>query len=208
VTKLQNITIALGGMLQAATLVNEIAHYGSCNIPAFEASLESLYKIDSDTVESVYGGVENIRLGLIQLDRLLRTQPKDFSKLILRYVIGFMHLEKYLQKRSSLTNQLKTDLERISGQVNFFSNTHDVIIHNIATSYRDIFNKSAYKIVVRGKKEYLVANDIQERVRALLLAGIRSAVLWRQLGGNRLQLILQRNRIAKEAMNLIKLDSH
>ena len=207
-TKLQNITIALGGMLQSATLINEIAHYGTCNMHSFITSIESLYKIDSDSVESVYGGVENIRLGLIQLDRLLRTQPKDFPKLILRYVIGFMHLERYLHKRSTLTNQLKTDLERISGQVNFFSNTHGVIIHNIASSYKDIFNKSAYKIIVRGKKEYLAANDIQEKVRALLLTGIRSAVLWRQLGGNRLQLIFQRNRIAKEAMNLIKLDSH
>ena len=206
--KLQNITIALGGMLQAATLVNEIAHYGSCNIHAFEASIESLYKIDSDSVESIYGGLENVRLGLIQIDRLLRTQPKDFPKLILRYVIGFMHLEKYLQKRSKLTNQLRIDLERISGQVNFFSNTHDVIIHNLANSYKDIFNKSAYKIVVRGKKEYLSANDVQERIRALLLAGIRSAVLWRQLGGNRLQLIFQRNRIAKEAINLIKFDTN
>ena len=43
-----------------------------------------------------------------------------------------------------------------------------------------------------------------ERIRALLLAGIRSATLWRQLGGNRWQLFFSRRKILKDAYALLR----
>lgn len=42
------------------------------------------------------------------------------------------------------------------------------------------------------------------KIRALLLAGVRSAVLWRQVGGRRWQLFLWRNKFAKLAKKLIE----
>ena len=39
-------------------------------------------------------------------------------------------------------------------------------------------------------------------IRALLLAGIRSAVLWRQLGGRRWRLVTQRQRLLQIAHDL------
>jgi high frequency lysogenization protein len=38
-----------------------------------------------------------------------------------------------------------------------------------------------------------------------LLAGIRSAVLWRQLGGTRFQLLFSRKRIVSDAEELLEL---
>ena len=46
-----------------------------------------------------------------------------------------------------------------------------------------------------GDPQLLKQVDNQHKVRALLLAGVRSAVLWRQLGGKRRQILLNRQRI-------------
>ena len=37
--------------------------------------------------------------------------------------------------------------------------------------------------------------EVANRVRTLLLAGIRSATLWRQVGGHRWQLLFQRKKL-------------
>ncbi|HAL7526237.1 TPA: DUF489 family protein, partial [Escherichia coli] len=40
-------------------------------------------------------------------------------------------------------------------------------------------------------------------VRATLLAGIRAAVLWHQVGGGRLQLMFSRNRLTTQAKQIL-----
>ena len=42
---------------------------------------------------------------------------------------------------------------------------------------------------------HLQQTDTAAKIRALLLAGIRSARLWRQLGGHRWQLIFSRRKL-------------
>jgi high frequency lysogenization protein len=44
---------------------------------------------------------------------------------------------------------------------------------------------------------------VQSKVRAALLAGIRSAVLWQQVGGGRLQLMFSRQRLLSEAKTIL-----
>ena len=51
---------------------------------------------------------------------------------------------------------------------------------------------------------FLIGALIAAKVRATLLAGIRSAVLWRQSGGNRWQLIFGRRKIIEQAGRLLK----
>jgi CII-binding regulator of phage lambda lysogenization HflD len=41
------------------------------------------------------------------------------------------------------------------------------------------------------------------KVRASLLAGIRAAVLWHQVGGGRLQLMFSRNRLTTQAKQIL-----
>jgi high frequency lysogenization protein len=42
------------------------------------------------------------------------------------------------------------------------------------------------------------SNQQRLEIRALLLAGIRSARLWRQLGGHRWQLVISRRKLLNE----------
>ena len=59
-----NQTIALAGIAQAAALVQQLALKGTCDQDAFEGSISSLLKIDSDSVIDVYGSLSALKLGI------------------------------------------------------------------------------------------------------------------------------------------------
>ncbi len=52
---------------------------------------------------------------------------------------------------------------------------------------------------MQGEPALLKNAEVANRIRALLLAGIRAAVLWRQVGGSRLKLLFGRKRIVQGA---------
>ena len=59
------------------------------------------------------------------------------------------------------------------------------------------------RIIIKGEHGYLSDPHNANKVRTILLAGIRAAVLWRQSGGTRPKLILQRKKIHEAAKQLM-----
>ena len=53
----------------------------------------------------------------------------------------------------------------------------------------------AKKIHILGSPDYLRQELVQNKIRAVLLAGIRSAVLWKQMGGTKWQILFFRRKI-------------
>jgi high frequency lysogenization protein len=60
-----------------------------------------------------------------------------------------------------------------------------------------------YRIQVKGEQKFLENPENINKVRALLLAGVRSAVLWRQKGGSRLQLLFSRAKTLQTTTRLL-----
>jgi len=58
--------------------------------------------------------------------------------------------------------------------------------------------------MVRGAELYLQNPDNQNRIRALLLGGVRAAMLWRQVGGKRRHILFNQRQIAAEARAYLK----
>ncbi len=69
----------------------------------------------------------------------------------------------------------------------------------MAGIYVDVISPLGPRIQVTGSPQVLQNTQVQNKVRAALLAGIRSAVLWQQCGGGRLQLMFSRQRLLNEA---------
>lgn len=201
-TKQKDSTIALAGIFQAAALINEIAHHGSCEAAALEASINSIYKIDSITVSDVFGDVLGVRLGLIQLERLFNNN-KNFPQQIMRYAIGLLYLEKCLRKSKKLMDDLADGLKRITRQLKYHAALDAVMIENLATLFKDVFGQLDFRIQIIGKREYVTPDDLAAKIRAILLAGVRATVLWRQLGGSRWQLLFKRHMIERQAKELL-----
>ena len=201
-TKQENIILALAGIFQSAALVNEIANHGNCEGNTFATSINSIYKIDSASTVDVFSGVAGVRFGLVQLERLLANN-KDFPPNIMRYVIGLLYIEKHLRKSKQLGAELANRLKSVNRQLDYYAPLDAPLIDNLASIYNDIFAQLSYRIQVIGKRQYLTADDLIAKVRAVLLAGIRAAVLWRQLGGNRWQLLFKRNSMERSVKTLL-----
>jgi high frequency lysogenization protein len=84
------------------------------------------------------------------------------------------------------------------------------MLSNLASIYSDLISPIGAKIQVAGNPALLQKNDNQNKVRALLLAGVRAAVLWRQLGGKRRHILFKRQAIlsaGEQALEQIKRQS-
>ncbi|MFT4730391.1 MAG: high frequency lysogenization protein [Granulosicoccus sp.] len=73
------------------------------------------------------------------------------------------------------------------------------MISNLANLYRSSISQVSPRIMVSGDPDYLNDNNIASTIRASLLGGLRSVVLWRQCGGSRPKLILSRSQYLKHA---------
>jgi len=196
-------TLALAGMFQAAALVRLLATTGQVDNSDMEASLETLFVTEPENTLAVYGRVENLYTGLQTLIQQLNGgAQRDMD--IARYVIGLLHLCNKLMKNDTMMSQLAEGVERARAQLAHFPLTHENVIANLAGTYSDTISQLQPKIMVAGDSRYLSDNANANKVRALLLAGMRSAVLWRQLKGNRWQILLQRNRFIEEAQYLLE----
>lgn len=198
-----NRCLALAGLFQAADLVRQVAREGHADPRAVEASLGSIFFIDSVSVSEIYGGLAGIRAGL----QLLRTQlrgPHSAGVLeVARYAITLMQLEKRLSKRAESLAALRLGIERIGIQARYFSRTHTTVIAALAELYRATISPLSPPVIVHGNPALLETADRAELIRALLLAGMRSAVLWRQSGGGRWNLLFARARLLTTTEQLL-----
>lgn len=199
----QDQTIALAGVMQSAKLVQQMAREGKISGAAMETSLESLFKIDSKNVIDVYGSVSGVTTGLRTLHRQMSGDTAQQDMEITRYIIALLHLEKKVSRNQKMLQHIATELERIKGQMNYFSLMHENVLASLATLYQETISTLMPRIIVQGEPSYLSQQANANKIRALLLAGIRSAVLWRQTGGNRWQFIFGRGAYLKTTKELL-----
>ncbi len=198
-----NQTIALAGIAQVAVLVQQLATKGTCDQQAMEASIGSVLKIDSDSVADVYGGLSGLRLGFDQLNgQITGTRPPDPEQS--RYAASIVYLENKLSKRPDLLETIQTGIYKAQAQGEHFGTSHDNVIANLGDLYQRTVSTIKPRIMVNGDQAFLSRPDVANKIRALLLAGIRSCLLWRQCGGSRWKIIFYRNKIQTELLNLIK----
>lgn len=200
---LQDITLALAGVVQAAVLVEQVAKTGNADQDAMKCSIESLFDLNPASTLAVYGGSpQNLRLGLEALRDMLAGKHKHQEAM--RYALGALHLQKKLAGRRDMLNTIASRISQAAGQAEHFSSTHENVVGNLGQIYSETISTFRFRIQVMGDYNYLQQTRIASQIRALLLAAIRSAILWRQLGGNRWQLLLQRKAITSQIEQLLR----
>jgi high frequency lysogenization protein len=192
--------IALAGVLQAADLVRGIARRGQANPMDVETCLNSLIKIDAASSDDVYDGILRLRTGLQLLEQQLGN-PRDME--LTRYVVTLLSLERKLSQRSDLLRAIRTGIENIIPNLAHFPIEHSNSIARFAEIYLHSLSTLSPRIMVSGAPVHLNNPENSNRIRALLLAGIRAAALWRQSGGGRLTLLLRRNPLLRETRRLL-----
>jgi high frequency lysogenization protein len=194
--------IALAGVFQAASLAAKIAESGTAESESVEASIHSLFKINADSAEDVYGGLRGVELGLRLIQRQLGDKQTD-NVVVTQYVIALLHLEGKLRKQPAMLEQIKEGIQLADRRMDHFPLLHTNIIAQLADIYSNSISTLKPRIMIQGDPLHLQNPDNVNRIRALLLSGIRSAILWRQCGGGRFQVIFNRKKLAEEARRLL-----
>jgi high frequency lysogenization protein len=204
---LQEITLALAGVIQAVVLVEQAAKTGYVQPDAYKCSIESLFDLNPKSTLAVYGGdTQNLRLGLEALRDMLNGQHKHQDAM--RYGLGALHLQKKLAARKDMLGVVASRIAQAAAQAEHFSSTHENVIGNLGQIYSETISTFRFRIQVMGDHNYLQQARIASQIRALLLSAIRSSMLWRQLGGNRWQLLFQRKAMATIVDNLLRSPLH
>lgn len=206
---LHDQTLALAGLFQATNLVQQIAHNGQCSTSSFETCIRSLFATDPATTLDVYGGdLADIREGLVTLSSVLSQQSKPQDAEVLRYALNLIHLESKLNRRPDMLDVIANRIDQARHTASHFGYTHSNLVGNLASIYADTISTFRLRIQVTGNPSILQRDENAAKVRALLLAGIRSAVLWRQSGGRRWQLIFSRKKVIHQARQLVEQANH
>jgi len=186
-------------MFLSAELVQNIANNGEFDEGHMQIVLESVFTLDADTVESVYGGKSNLRAGQQRLiDQLDGTDSKPNLQ-ITQYILNLLKLENKCQSDTELLSRIRRGIENAEQMRSHYDTLDNEVISMLAKIYTDNISNLSPRIVVHGNREYLEQELHANRIRACLLAGIRSAVLWRQCGGTRWKIVSGRQKYVQQA---------
>ena len=211
-TTLRPRTLALAGLFQAARLAQDLARRGQTDNAAFAASLQSILRLDAPSTEDVFGGPAGVTLGLTLLRDQLKAPADAAAVEMLRYVVALLLLERRLSTRPDMLQRMGEEIKQIESRMQFFAaqdnaatnSAHPRRVEKLAELYSQTISTLTPRIMVSGEHGHLNNPATAAGVRAALLAGIRAAVLWRQLGGRRWQLLFTRRSIAHQAAMILK----
>ncbi len=202
--RLRNQVLALAGIFQAGYLVDRLANSGQVEASPFETTIGSILQLDPRTTEDVYSGIDGVRRGLQVLRDILGSSEDANHGAVVRYVINLLHLERKLSGNREMLMVLRARLEQANQQARHFDVTHENVLASLDSIYQDTLSTFPFRIQVTGESVYLRDDAVAHKVRALLLAGVRSAMLWRQLGGRRWHLLFRRRRLQETCDALLE----
>ncbi len=194
----QRQTLALAGVFQAAQLVHDLATRGLVDQHTFASSIGSILITDPETTADIYGGdFFNLRTGATTLRKVL-LKDSSVAPQVLHYAMGILVLNTKLAKNQPMLTAIGQRLDTVKSQAMHFNPTHENVLAALAGLYQDTLSTLSYRIQVKGNPTILQQTGNADKVRSLLLAGIRSAMLWSQSGGKRWKLLFSRKRILQD----------
>ena len=191
IASLENQTLALAGIFQSVNLCKSLATTGLCNEQELEGTLRSILTLNTDRVIDAYGGTaRSIESGL----RVLKNQfggnneARDLD--IARYALSLIQLGSNILKDEKTIEQLRIGISHAQSQSNNILD--EDMVNSLANLYRSSISHLSPRIMVSGDPKHLNDNGTASNIRAALLGGLRSVVLWRQCGGTRPKLVFNR----------------
>ncbi len=145
-----------------------------------------------------------MKLGLETLLGVLNANNRQgLNAELTRYTLSLMVLERKLNSAKGALQTLGDRIDGLQRQLEHFDLESETLLSAMAGIYVDVVSPLGPRIQVTGSPAVLQSPQVQAKVRAALLAGIRAAVLWHQVGGGRLQLMFSRNRLTSQAKQIL-----
>jgi high frequency lysogenization protein len=208
--------IALAVVTQCAVLVHELASKGRASSERMHACLTPVYQLDADSVASLYPRPSDFSEGMQVLQNSFDSKGLREHAEVVRYLLGMLVLQQHLNRTPAMMSEIAARLRDFGPEYTSGLGDPELLLKadcsRLARLYQDTISRLSFRIHVAGKPDNLRNQEVAEQIRALLLAGIRSAVLWHQLGGRRWHLFVYKKRIRDTLSDirrkLISVSSH
>ncbi len=190
--------LALAGLLQAVQLVQQMAQTGQSETQPLSACIDSLFRFDAESPADVYGGAAALAPGLRRLVDQLEGGPGR-DQAITRMAMTVLQLERRFIAHRRAPGAVREALDPIARQREHFGPTHPTVLSRLGEVYAQEISPIGPRVLVQGNPVYLGQPELVGEVRATLLAALRAAVLWRQLGGSYWDFLLGRRALVAAA---------
>ena len=191
---IESRVLALGGMLQALAQVRRIADTGQSESTQLQVALDSVFRIDAVDTEAVYGDAASLRNGLRLLRDYLANSNQDQA--LGKLGLAVLQLERRFVREDAVATQVQTGLRGLESPAQRLGSTHADVVAGLGSLYADTVSTLRPRVMVQGNPHYLGQAGVVAEIRALLLAALRSAVLWRQSGGSLWDFVFRRRDMA------------
>lgn len=193
--------IALAGLLQAIRLVQQMANNGQSETQPLATCIDSLFRFDADSAEGVYGGLAGVETGLRRLITQLDGSDRDTTQT--RIAMNLLQLERRFIASPQVVDAVRRGLDAIQPEREQLGSTHHTVLAKLGDLYADCISPLGARVLVQGNPVYLSQASVVGEVRAALLAALRAAVLWRQVGGSYWDFLWSRRVMAETARELL-----
>lgn len=182
--------LAFAAMFQALGCVQQLAETGRCDAEDSEAVIAAVFAIDSADAESLYPP-PRLRTGLQLVARHLDRNPGDA---VMRMGITVLRLERRLMGSAKLAAALRDRIADIERARTAFGDQHDTVLARVSEAYLQTVSNLQPRVMVHGSPLHLQQERTVQHIRALLLAAIRAAAMWRHVGGSGWRLFWRRRK--------------
>ena len=204
--------IALCAVAQCAALVHELALGKEIRQSQLASAINPLLILNPESVEQVYPNLESLTLGFSTLQSILGSNRLKQNSQIRRYITEILILRKTLSKNMIMQSVVRAGLSNLEPirpslidcmQTNQQEiNEQNYTFEEISSLYRKTLSTLKHRIKVAGKVQFLKNEIVSNKIRGLLFAGVRSAVLWHQLDGRYWRLFIYNKRISNTVSNI------
>ncbi len=202
-TEIENQTLALAGIFQSAALIDQLAYKGEINQAAYDCSFDSLFTFDAPTAIDVFGDLAGLSRGLRAAALYLGGENPQSAKNVAYYVLSMLKISLRLKRNHKMASAIQTGLQTIATQSSEFELSRSSVVSKIDGLYQNTVSTITPRVMVRGEQIFLRNSDNAGKIRVLLLAGIRAAVLWHQLGGSKWKLMISRKKYVRCANQIL-----
>ncbi len=173
--------LALAGVLQSLRVVRQIAETGHADAAMELCVLDSVFRLDAPNTAAVYGSAAHVRPGLSLLREYLTNTSSDPA--LPKLGMALLQIERRFDADREIPGLIRQSILDLAEKAERQGSAHPDVIARLGQLYADTISQLRPKVIVQGNPHYLQQADIVAEIRALLLAALRSAVLWRQMGG-------------------------
>ncbi|MGA0382967.1 MAG: lysogenization protein HflD [Arenicellales bacterium] len=191
--------MALAGIAQCSKLVQDIARRGRASEDAKRETLARIIVFDESDPEIALGGIESNALGLADL-MVKRADPFLMERV--RTITAIVNLERFLCKQPQVIRTLRSRLETFAEWLGSSDIDSPTSVDELAAIYTETLSHLGPRIMIKGEQSYLEDQRNVNEIRALLLAGVRCAYVFSELGGKKWHLFLNRKSTASIAGQL------